>query len=82
MVAGDRYDFELSACHQKGDQWNFEIRSVPKSEEHQDQLLYFPFWALPWLRAQMVKMLAKHDGSEQIDDMPNIRQWATRGFSN
>jgi hypothetical protein len=29
----------------------------------------------------MVKNLAGH-GSEQIEEMPKIPEWATRGFSN
>jgi hypothetical protein len=45
-------------------------------------MLYFPFWALPELRKEMVQMLEEHDGSEPIDEMPKIPEWATRGFLN
>jgi hypothetical protein len=84
LFDGRHYNFKLSACHQKGDQWHFEIRSVPTLEKHKhmEQQMYFPLWALPWLRQQMVKMLAEHDGSERIDEMPTVPEWATRGFSN
>jgi hypothetical protein len=81
IVTGDRhYHFELSALHQKGYQWHFEIRSVQTSEEHKEKSLYLPFSALPKLRKGMVKILAEHDGSERIDEMPTIPEWATRGF--
>jgi hypothetical protein len=40
----------------------------------------FSLWALPWLRQEMVKMLAEHDGTELVCNMPTIPEWATRGF--
>jgi hypothetical protein len=78
------YDFKLSAWHRMGGEWQFHIQSVPTSEEQKDteKSLYFPFWALPWLRQQMIEMLEEHDGSEQIGEMPTIPKWATRGFQN
>jgi hypothetical protein len=78
---GQHYDFKLSAWHKKGYQWHLDIQSVQISEEHKDteQSLYFIFLALPWLREQMVKILAEHDGSERIGEMPKIPKWATRG---
>jgi hypothetical protein len=82
-VAGaQHYNFKLSAWHPKGGKWNFAIRSVPTSEEHKGQLVYFPLWALPWLREQMVTILLEVDpyGSKLIDKMPTIPEWATRGF--
>jgi hypothetical protein len=85
-VEGPRnYNFKLSAWHQKGDQWHFDIRSVKISEEHKvtkEHSVYFPFSALPWLRQQMVRMLEEHDGSQRIPKMPKILSWATPGFSN
>jgi hypothetical protein len=82
MVAGDRhYKFKLSAWHQTGEQWHFDIQSLHTWEEHKESRLFFPFWALPWLRQQMVKILAEHDGSERIKEMPKIPEWATQGFS-
>jgi hypothetical protein len=85
FVAGGRhFYFELSALHKKGGKWNFMIRSVPHLEEHKEweQKVYFPFWALPWLRQQIVKILVEVelDGSEQIDEMPKIPEWAARGI--
>jgi hypothetical protein len=53
------------------------------AEEHKETTkkpLYFPFSAVPWLRQQMVKILAEQDGTERIDEMPTIPEWATRGF--
>jgi hypothetical protein len=80
IVKGTRkYNFKLAAWHQNGDEWNFEIQSVPISGTPKEPL-HFPFWALPWLRQQMVKMLAEHDGNVRIYEMPLIREWATRGF--
>jgi hypothetical protein len=79
IFAGARhYDFKLSAWRcKKGRQWQFEIHSVPTSEEHYGQLLLFPLWTLPWLRKQMVRMLAGHDGTERIYEMPTMPEWAT-----
>jgi glycerol uptake facilitator-like aquaporin len=48
---------------------------------HKEKELHLPLWALPWLGQQMVKILAEHDGTEPIDEMPTIPTWATRGFS-
>jgi hypothetical protein len=31
-------------------------------------------------RKQMVEMLAEHGGTQQINEMPTIPEWATRGF--
>jgi hypothetical protein len=28
----------------------------------------------------MVKMLEEHDGTERIDEMPTLPEWATQGF--
>jgi hypothetical protein len=82
IVRGTRkYNFKLAAWHQNGGEWNFEIRSVPTSGKPKEPL-HFPFSAFPWLRKQMVEMLEKHDGTERVNEMPNIREWATRGFSN
>jgi hypothetical protein len=79
-VEGDgHYNFELSAWYQKGCGCYLEIRSVPTSEE---QFVYCPFSALSELRKRMVKILAEHDGSQQIGEMPTIPVWTTRGFSN
>jgi hypothetical protein len=81
-VTGDRhYDFKLSAWHQKDGGCNFEILGVPNSEEHQEKSLYCPCFALPELRQKMVKILVEHDGSERIDKMPKIPEWATSSFS-
>jgi hypothetical protein len=55
---------------------------VQTSEANQEQEVYVPFWALPWLRKQMVTILMEHDGSEPINEMPIIREWATPGFPN
>jgi hypothetical protein len=44
--------------------------------------VYVPFSALPWLRKEMVEMLAEHDGSEQIGEMPTMPEWATEGLLN
>jgi hypothetical protein len=84
IVAGGRhYDFKLSAWHQMtGDKCHFDIRSVPTSEKHKEQQVHFPLWALPWLRQQMVTNLAEHDGSERIDEMPTMPEWAKQGFSH
>jgi hypothetical protein len=81
IVVGHRhYKFKLSAWHQTGNKWHFDIRSVSTSEEHKESRLFFPFWALPWLRQQMVKIMAEHDGSERIKEMPKIPEWITRGL--
>jgi hypothetical protein len=78
-VSGTRkYSFKLSAWHQKGDQWHFCIQSVHTSEEPKEPFC-FPFSAFPWLRQQMVKILAEHDGRKQIDEMPTIPDWAKQG---
>jgi hypothetical protein len=91
MVAGtENYNFKLSALHQKGGgcnfeirsvPWHFDIRTVPTSEAHEESRLLFPFWALPWLRKQIITILAEHDGSQWIKEMPKIPEWAKRGFS-
>jgi hypothetical protein len=35
-----------------------------------------PLWALFWLREQIASMLVEHDGSERIDEMPTLPEWA------
>jgi hypothetical protein len=83
IVAGDlHYDFKLAAWHETGGEWHFEIRSVKTSEEHKEQLIYLPFSALPELRQKIVEILEEHDGSQPIDEMPTIPEWAKRGFFN
>jgi hypothetical protein len=83
MVGGHRhYKFKLSAWYQKGGEWHLYILSVQNSEKHKGRLLYFPLWALPWLREQIVTILVKHDGTQRIDEMPAIPEWAKQGFSN
>jgi hypothetical protein len=83
IVVGHRhYKFKLSAWHKTAGQWHFDIRSVPTSDEHKGARLFFPFSILPWLRKQMVIMLAEYDESERIKEMPKIPEWTTRGFSN
>jgi hypothetical protein len=64
---GRQYEFELSAWHEKGDLWCYNIQSVLicEGKKRKEQSLNFPFWALPWLRQQMVKMLAEHDGTQR-----------------
>jgi hypothetical protein len=52
------------------------------SNEHKEREVRFPLWALPQLRQQIVKMLEEHDGSELMDKMPTIPEWATQGFLN
>jgi hypothetical protein len=77
------YKFKFSTWHKKGHKWHLCIHGVPTSEEdkHTEQKLYILISALPELRQQMVKILAEHGGSERIDEMPTIPEWATRGFS-
>jgi hypothetical protein len=85
VTGAQHYHFELSAWHQKGGEWHFCIQSmqnVQTSEENQEQEVYLPFSAFPWLRQKMVEMLTKHDGSERIDKMPTIPKWAKQGFSS
>jgi hypothetical protein len=45
-------------------------------------MLYLPFWALPELRQEMVQILEEHDGTELIEEMPKIPEWAAQGFLN
>jgi hypothetical protein len=80
-VPGDHpYEFKLSAWRQKGYQWQFCIQADQDSKQKEQQV-YLPFSVLPKLRQQMVKMQAEDDGSEPIDEMPKIPEWATPGFS-
>jgi hypothetical protein len=73
---GRQYNYELSA-RQKSDKWHLHIHRVQTSEKHKKCEVHFPFLALPWVREQIVKILAGHDGSEQIAKMPKIPEWAT-----
>jgi hypothetical protein len=82
VEGGIHYDFKLSVFwHQKDGEWNVHITSVRTVQEHKPKDVYFPLWALQWLRQQMVKMLMEHDGSEQIDEKPTMPEWAKRGFT-
>jgi hypothetical protein len=83
VMPAKHYYFKLLAWHQKGGQWHFDIRTVPTSEEHEESRLFFPISALPWLRQQIVTILAGiESGSERIDEMPAIPEWAKQGFIN
>jgi hypothetical protein len=76
------YSFKLSVVwHQKEGQWHLYIQSVQTSEKHKKKEVHFPLWALPQMRQQMATMLEEHDGTERIDEMPTIPEWATQAPS-
>jgi hypothetical protein len=71
------YKFEL---HQKDAEWQFDIRHVPTSKKHKEWEVYLRFSAFPWLRQQMATILAEHDCTQWIEEMPKIPEWTTRGL--
>jgi hypothetical protein len=74
------YGFKLWVeWHQKDGQWHFYIRSEQTVQEHRPKEVHFPLWALPQLRQQMATMLTENDGTEEIDDMPTVPEWAIQG---
>jgi hypothetical protein len=82
VEGGTNYDFKLSVVfHQWSGQWNLKMRSVKTVNEHNERFVHIPLYTVPWLRRQMVTMLAKHDGSVQMDKPSSIPQWAKQGFS-
>jgi hypothetical protein len=80
MVEGGLfYDFQLSVLwFERGRHWVLNIRSVKTVQEHKPKEMYFPLWTLPWLREQMASMLVEHDGTERIDEIPTMSEWATK----
>jgi hypothetical protein len=72
----------LIVWRQEIGQWHLHIHSVKTWEKLlKEKEAHFPLWTLPKLRQQMATMLEEHDGSEQIDEMPTMPEWATQGFS-
>jgi hypothetical protein len=75
------YDFNLSIVwHPESRQWHLQIRSVKTRERHREKEAHFPLWTVPQLRQEMVKILEEHDGTQRIDEMPTIPEWAAQGF--
>jgi hypothetical protein len=76
------YNFKFSIeWHPEIGQWRLYICSVKTWEKHREAA-HFPLWTLPQLRQQLATILAEHDGSERLDKMPTMPEWATEGFLN
>jgi hypothetical protein len=81
LEKGVNYDFNLSIVwHQEKGGCHLRIRRVQTSEKHKEREVHFPLWALPQMRQQMATILEEYDGTERIDEMPTIPEWATQGF--
>jgi hypothetical protein len=76
------YEFYRSIVwHQESGQWHVYFRSVKIGEKHRERESHCPIRGLPELRQLLAKMLAEEDGTQQVDEMPTVPEWATRGFS-
>jgi hypothetical protein len=82
LEEGLLHDFKFSIeWHPEIGQWRLYICSVKTWEKHREAA-HFPLWTLPQLRQQLATILAEHDGSERIAEMPTMPEWATQGFLN
>jgi hypothetical protein len=79
MVEGGKfYDFQLSVVwFEQGRQWVLKIRSVKTVQEHKEKRVQIPLWTLPLLRQKMAIFLEQLDGTERIEKMPTMPEWAT-----
>jgi hypothetical protein len=79
MVEGGLfYNFQLSVLwFERGRHWDLNIRSVKTVQEHNEKGVGIPLWALPLLRQKMATILERIDGTQRIDKMPTMPEWAT-----
>jgi hypothetical protein len=80
---GQEHHFKFSVVwHQKDCEWDLNIHSVhvKTSEKHKEREVNFPLWALPQLRQLMATLLVEHDGTQRIDEMPTMPEWARKGL--
>jgi hypothetical protein len=80
MVEGGLfYDFQLSVLWFKPVRhWVLQIRSVKTVQEHNEKRVQIPLWTLPLLRQKMATFLEKLDGTQRINKMPTMPEWATQ----
>jgi hypothetical protein len=82
VEGGIFYDFQLLVLWSKrGQQWDLKIRSVKTVKDHNEKRVQIPLWTLPLLRQKIAEILEEHDGTQHIDQMPTMPEWATQAPS-